>query len=476
MQKVRIIGLSALCLVGVFACTCQRTSTPGSTNAGSIGEGSTTPSSSGGDAPSAGSTTAAAGGWNENEISPQSRLGSSALQYQGAFRLPDEFGWGARGMTYRHGGAGGGGSLLITGFELARTTAGEECQGGPNCQALFGEVRIPTPAKVSSWDQLPAAELLRPMAGFDGGRMRALSEYTWVSGIEIVPRQGEQTGDHLYGALNLWYAEGVRGEDTFPTIWMSDLDGSNPRGLFHVGRERTPFHGRKMGDYLFRVPQWYATRYLDGRILMTGRARGTPASASERETIRGGSQGPTLFAFHPFQTDEPSGHLDALPVLYYRTRFPGCAGPNVGDPESCDFPGYTMCDIWTGAAFVEGTAGRAIMLAGFKGLGQNCYDEPPVRCNDPCGQDHGYHCHPYERQVIFYDVDQLGQAAQGDVEPWTVLPYETWRPSELLLDGQTCWTMGGMAFDRAGRRLFIIERGLGGADSNGAAVHVWTVR
>jgi hypothetical protein len=32
-----------------------------------------------------------------------------------------------------------------------------------------------------------------------------------------------------------------------------------------------------------------------------------------------------------------------------------------------------------------------------------------------------------------------------------------------------------MAFDAASRRLFMIERGLGGGDSNAAAVHVWTV-
>jgi hypothetical protein len=275
--------------------------------------------------------------------------------------------------------------------------------------------------------------------------------------------------------LNLWYAEGAMGERTFPTIWLANLDGSSPQGLFHVGPERDPFHGRKMGDYLFRVPRWYANQYLGGRILVTGRARGTPADGTRRQTTWGGSQGPTLFAFHPFQDDSPSGNLDALPMLYYRTRFPGCAGPNVGDADSCDYRGYTMCDLWTGAAFVEGTSGRAIMLAGFKGLGSNCYDEPPVQCNDPCSEDHGYHCHPYERQVIFYDVEDLGRVASRDADPWTVLPYETWRPQEFFLDGHTCGTLGGMTFDGGSRRLFIVERGLGSRDDNAAAVHVWSV-
>ena len=97
----------------------------------------------------------------------------------------------------------------------------------------------------------------------------------------------------------------------------------------------------------------FAQKYLGGRTLVTGRARGTPTEGTERQTTRGGSQGPTLFAFHPLRDRDPAPHLDAIPILYYRVRFPDCAGPNVGDPDSCDYPGYTMCDIWTGAAFVE---------------------------------------------------------------------------------------------------------------------------
>src|SRR4030042_672120 len=130
------------------------------------------------------------------------------------------------------------------------------------------------------------------MAGFDGGRVRALSEYAWVSGIEVLPADLAGGRDRLYGSLDLWYAEGAMGEASFPTVWTAALDGSDPSGLFHVGPERTPFHGRKMGEYLFRVPRWFAERYLGGRLLVTGRARGTPAGESGPGTASGGAPGP----------------------------------------------------------------------------------------------------------------------------------------------------------------------------------------
>jgi hypothetical protein len=479
VATIRVLTVT-LCLAAAIGCSGGRQD--GSSGGGYFGELiGTSPdhaAGSGGEAAGEGQggdeTSSAEPVDETRERSPAARLEPGKLRYAGAFRLPGEFGWGARGASFRPGA--GQGTLLVTGFELPRTPAGRECTGpGPGCVALFGEVRIPAPVKGRRFEQLPEAELVRPVVGFDGGRVRQLSEFAWVSDLEYVPAQGSrQRSDLLYGSLNLWYAEGERGERTFPTIWVAGLDGRGPRGLFHVGRQGDAvFHGRKAGDYLFRVPRWYADRYLGGRILVTGRARGTPADGREAVTTRGGSQGPTLFAFHPVADGATGGDLDALPMLYYRTKFPACAGPNVGDGARCDFPGYTMCDLWDGASFVEGGSGRAILLGGLKGQGPNCYDEPPVECHDPCSTDHGYHCHPYERQVLFYDADEIGRAARGEVRPWTVLPYAVWRPAELLGRGRACFGLGGMTFDPATRRLFVVERGLGGAEENAAAVHVW---
>lgn len=410
---------------------------------------------------------------------PAERLQPASLTYEGAFRLPDSFNWGALGMSYYPLGSGGDGSLLVTGFESLYDPAhpGESCWNPDwNCFAYYGEVSIPPPAVAANWEDLPLATMAGAMTEFDGGLASTVhNEYLFVTDIEYVARRGSQTADKIYGSINLWYAEGVVGEATFPTVWFANMDGSGAQGMFQVGPDEAPYHGRKMGAYLFSAPQWYADEYLGGRTLVTGRSRGTPQDGAEAITIRGGSQGPTLFAFQPWDSDSPTGNLDALPVLYYHVQFPGCGGPNVGDPENCDYPGFTMCDEWNGGAFVDNGITRAIMLLGYVGLGENCYDEPPVECNDPCSAAHGYHCQPYERQVIFYDVHELGHSATGNQDPWVVLPYATWRPEEFYLTGNPCWNVGGMTFDPISRRLFMVERGLGESEANAVVVHVWSL-
>jgi hypothetical protein len=375
-----------------------------------------------------------------------SRLEETDFTYRGAFRLPEAFDWGARGMTFSPSGSGGSGSLLVIGSDLA--------------QAEFGEVAIPPPVVASDPALLPATELLAAMTDFDGNVVASVSPDTAVaSGIAIVARQGSQTTDKLYGSIDQWY--GVE-DETHPTIWFSELDGSNPRGPFHVGPRQDPYHGNKSGDYLFDVPTWYAEQFLGGRTLVTGKTRGA----------FNGSMGPTLLAFRPFATESPSGDLDAVPMLWYRLLYPECAGPNVGDPNACDYPAFTMCDKWEGGAFLERNGRRAIALFGLKGLGPNQYGEPPS--TSTCFQDKGYHCDPYERQLVLYDVDELGAVAAGARDPWSVDPYAIWRPSQLFVrdaEGKSCGEVGGVAVDAAGRRLFAIEKGIG--ENNSAVVHVW---
>ncbi|MGD8759458.1 MAG: hypothetical protein PVJ07_04300, partial [Anaerolineales bacterium] len=191
---------------------------------------------------------------------PDDRLMPEDFTYQGAFRLPDEFAWGALGLSYYPAGDGGNGSLFVTGFQGLLDQSYEPCyEGSQGCNAYFGEVSIPSPATAPHWEDLPLASFVQEMAVFDGGLVQTVHEaYSFVSGIAYVPRQGSQAIDKIYGSLNEWYPEGSFGDASFPTIWFSDPDGSNARGVFHVGPDAPPFHGIKMGAYLFTVPQTYA--------------------------------------------------------------------------------------------------------------------------------------------------------------------------------------------------------------------------
>jgi hypothetical protein len=424
---------------------------------------------------------------------PANRLAPEHFNYLGAFRLPDEFAWGALGMSYYPAGDGGAGTLFVTGFQGLLDGSGEPCyEGSTGCNGYFAEVAIPSTVVESDWEALPMADFVQGMSIFDGGLVQTVHEaYSFVSDIAYVQ---SESGERLVGSLNEWYPEGSFGDDSFPTIWTSNLDGSDTQGMFHVGPYQPPFHGIKMGSYLFTVPQNYADEYLGGRTVITGRARGTAPPDSEglegEGSIAGGSQGPTLFAFYPPSSGQSGDELDALPMLYYRVRYPACAGPDIGvggQPVDCDFPGFSMCDDWTGGAYLQAGDRAAIAIAGLVGT-TNCYycgdpvddsechaDVGANECPFSCNESRGFHCGPYYRQVLLYDTLELGQAALGEVEPWTVLPYAVWEPEELFIQGPACSNLGGMAYDMEGGRLFLIERGLGGVDWNAAVVHVWGV-
>ncbi len=214
-----------------------------------------------------------------------------------------------------------------------------------------------------------------------------------------------------------------------------------------IGPQMDPFHPNKYGAYLFGLPSdWATAQGLGTKSLVTGFSREAGAF--------GGSQGPSLFAFDP---DNPS---DAMDLLWYREIYPGC-------PGNCDFPGYESVDSWMGADWVRSPSGDAILISGVKG-GSTCYGSGSA-CGDPCLDSQGYHGYPYAPRILFYDPDDLGDRLSGLVEPYEVLPYATWLPTELWQ--QECPNVGGLAFDQASGRLYVAER-LAGPFGEGV-IHVY---
>ena len=153
--------------------------------------------------------------------------------YVGAFRLGDGFAWGARGMAYRATGDGGEGSLIVTGADQ-RT-------------GQWGEVAIPEPVR-GDFGSLPVAERLAGMVEFDGDLIEGETDpaETRAGDVACIPPQGSQTTEKCYWNADWWY--NVEATD-YAAVGMSEVDGSNPRGMWHVGPRGDPvFHGSRHGS------------------------------------------------------------------------------------------------------------------------------------------------------------------------------------------------------------------------------------
>jgi hypothetical protein len=77
-------------------------------------------------------------------------------------------------------------------------------------------------------------------------------------------------------------------------------------------------------------------------------------------------------------------------------------------------------------------------------------------CYDPASSDKGSHAYPYRYQMWAYDLNELAEAAAGRREPWSIEPYGVW-PLELPYPEASA-RIGGVAYDPAGRRLFISQK------------------
>jgi len=384
------------------------------------------------------------------------RLQASDLDYQGAFAYPagDRWAYGGHALAYYPNGDPDG---PADGYPGSLYAAGHVYDD------LVGELAIPAPAVVESYDDLPGATVLHPLTDITGGLKDTCTYaggcvYREVDGLAYVPASGR-----IGWNLRDWYNVGGYDQDS---LGWSTLDMTGAQGVWHIGERPSQdelYHNARTCNYLFNAPQGFADAHLDGKSLIAGNHRAAGAF--------GGSQGPTLYAVAPWQGDGPpasGGVVAAEALLSYREIYPGC----LDDPEQCDFPDYRPADLWGGGAWVEGSNGSGVLIVGRKGLGPNCYGTAAACGGDACVPSKGYHAYPYEPQILFYDREELREVAAGSREPWSVLPYETYSPVAQVFD-PACAKLGAAAYDRARGLLYVTEQtaGLWGE----TAVHVWRV-
>jgi hypothetical protein len=396
-----------------------------------------------------------AGGALVSAQSLRSTISASDLVYRGAFAYPSGDAWAYSGHAlcfYPHGDADG----WIDGYP------GSLYAGGLDVNRLVGEMSIPAPAISSSFGGLPTAVEEKSLADITDGwiddcRYDPWCEYREVAGLEHLPQNGK-----IAWNLRDWY--NVDGGDQDSLGW-SNPDMTGAVGVWHIGpRLDIEYHNGKTSNYLFTAPSDFANLHLGGRSLIAGNHR--PAGAF------GGSQGPTMFALAPWTDGNPPSEgqdLDALALMYYREHL-SCTNET---PTGCDFPDYRVADDWAGGAWIDAGSQSTIIIAGIKGLGNNCYGTPGDTCPaSACSTSQGWHSPPYEPQILFYDPDHILEVLAGIREPWEVVPVEIYSPTSVVFVPD-CARLGAVAYDPSERLLYVAERQAGPWGET--AVHVWEV-
>jgi len=400
------------------------------------------------------------------------RLLPEQLVYQGAFRLPDtepyEHGWywGGTAATYYPDGDPGGADDGYPGSIYG---------AGHNENKDVCEISIPAPviSAARNPEMLNTASLLQDFRDVKGSLFRDAQgnplfyEMTRL-GMAYLPPQGTQQT----GKLHMAWGQHLHDEGQDPShMWCElDLSRPDPRGGWYFNR----YTNYVTCDYMFEIPESWTSQYLSGYRLATGRFR---------DGLWGG-MGPALFAYEPWQTDNPpeSGVTiyNVRPLLLYGIQE---TGEQYLTTEECmQMDGFSESDEWVGGAWVTQGSRSAVLLAGTKGTGQCWYGLPDGTVwdhEDPAMQDpynqRGWWSDAFEGRILFFDTDDFVQVIQGTMQPYHPQPYAFMNIDEVLwhVDStQQKYHVSSVCYDRE-RGFFYVFEWL--ADDDKPLVHVWKI-
>ena len=427
--------------------------------------------------PDAETTDVESGDLIDPEIFPSAELPADLvlpedLTYMGAFRLPEgsnNSNWEYSGyaMTYypdgdpQGPGDGYPGSLFAIGHDH---------------QQFVSEISIPEPviSPGKSLDDLHTAETIQGFHDITGGAFGYLEIPR--AGLAYLPPQGDQSSGKLH------FAWGQHFEDEWPsTHGWSDLDLSAPNtaGPWHIDG----YSNYVTNDFLFEIPEDWASNYTPGLRLATGRFRDGHWSGL----------GPALFAFGPWTDgDLPAGATleDVTPLLLYGEQLEGVLEIDISGEHSMIT--FSEPDEWSGGAWLTADEKSAVIFVGTKALGESWYGfangvvypisgDPDEVYPDVPPWPHdsrGWWSEDIAAQIHFYNPSDLAAVATGEMETWEPQPYASMTIDDFLFDPgydhelQKRYLVGAASFDRERGRLFIMERR---ADEERSIVHVFQV-
>jgi len=234
-------------------------------------------------------------------------------------------------------------------------------------------------------------------------------------------------------------------------------------------------------DYMFAIPELWATENTPGMLLATGRFREGEWSG----------RGPTLFAYGPWNAGNPpagGSTVDATPLLLYGIQDPG--GLETRNSDSMQIDDFCVADEWSGGAWLTAGNKSAVMFVGTHGLGDCWYGfsdgtvwpyegpyppEPPAPHNQ-----RGYWAENITAQMILYNPVDLAAVANGSMETYEPQPYATINLDDYLYDSGYNYAtekrhlVGAAAFDREHGLLYVFEKRVDTLEEQ-SVVHVFRV-
>ena len=398
------------------------------------------------------------------------------FEYKGAFRLPGgsngtNWEWSGNAMAYYPDGDSGGsednypGSIFATGHDW---------------EQQISEITIPVPiiSQSKSIDHLNSAENITSAKVIrDLNTAVTIQEFHDIrgelvkfdlelprAGLAYLPKQGSQS----YGKIYFCWGEHYQETQVVSHGWC-EINLSDPKtaGGWFIG-DRSNY---STNDYLFEIPEVWASAYTPGKLLATGRFRDGGWSG----------QGPSLFAIGPWNEGNPpppGKRLKEIPLILYSSTLDN---PTVNHTMN----GYHHSDEWSGGAWLTSGNKAAVIFVGTKGTGDCWYgfsngivwpDEPPYpEIPDPPHDIRGWWSTGFEGQFIFYDPTELAKVAQGTMEPYEPQPFANLNIDKHLYSlksSQQKYHLGAASFDRKRSILYVFEYR---ADGDKCLVHVWKI-
>lgn len=407
---------------------------------------------------------------SEGELPAADLIQPEDLVYLGVFRLPGPSGgsdwdYSGHGLTFYPGGDPGGG---------ADGYPGSLYGFGHDHQLNVSEISIPAPALTRDLAAAPEADTLQPFANLSGA-IFSPEEMT-------IPRAGLEYLAHPEPRLHFTFGQHI--QDFEPSHGWAELDlaDPDPQGPWIFDG----FTNYVTNDYLFEIPEPWASAIASGPLLASGRAR---------EGLWSG-RGPALFAYapgDPGDPPDPGERLTAiLPLLLYGQQEPGL--PDILSTLGQSVVDYREADHWWGGAWLTAGNKAAVIFAGTKALGEewygfangivwehDCAEQTPPTCPEVPEwpyDNRGFWAEDFQAQIIFYDPADLVRVARGELDSWEPQPYAVLVLDDYLLNPELDPMIykrdlvGAAAFDRDNGLIYLIERM---ADEYKSVIHVWKI-